>query len=115
VSFKPITRMWDHVNAALDHSDEAYFEHLMLFGEMLTKIVAAGLVAAVTEGVDRNRYRQIHRLVRADGIGEWRQGIDEILAGPTSNYLVPQIREEQRELSQKHKAGTWQYASTMRT
>lgn len=111
MSFEPIEKMWNRVDTARDHSDEAMFETLMLFGEMLTKLVAAGLVATVTEGVDRNRYRQIHRLVRANGIGEWSQVIDEVITGPTSNHLVPQVREEQRELSQRHKAGTWQYDS----
>lgn len=111
MSFKPISRMWDRVDTAREHSDEALFETLMLFGEMLTKLVAAGLIAAVNEGVDRNRYRQIHRLVRANGIGEWSQAIDEVLIGLTSNHLIPQAREEQRELSQKYKAGTWQYDS----
>lgn len=111
MKFKPMARMWDRVDTARDHSDEILFENLMLFGEMLTKIVAAGLVAALTEGVDRNRYRQIHRMVRANGLGEWSQVIDEVLTGPTSTQLVPQVRQEQRELCQKHKAETWQYDS----
>ena len=111
MAFKPISRMWDRVDTARDHSDEALLENLMLLGEMTTKIVTAGLLAGVNEGVDRNRYRQIHGLVRASGIGAWGQVIDELVDGAVSNHLVPQIREEQRELSQKHKEGAWQYDS----
>src|SRR5829696_2582989 len=110
----PIAKMWNRVDIAREDSDTACFDALMYMGEMVTKLVASGLVAAVNEDVDRNRYRLIHRLVRANSIGGWSQVIDEVVSGHTSNYLSPGVRREQRELMQKRKAGTWQHDSVVR-
>ncbi len=107
----PIVRMWSRADIAREDSDTAYFDALLYLGEMLTKLVACGLVAAVNEDVDRNRYRLLHRLVRANSIGGWSQVIDEVVNGHTSNHLLPGVRIEQRELLQKRKAGTWQHDS----
>src|SRR2546425_6417307 len=54
---------------------------LMYLGELLTKTVAAGLVAAIIDDRDRHRYRQLHRLVRADSLSEWIAVIDDVLVG----------------------------------
>lgn len=90
-------------------SDTAYFYTLTYLGEMVLKIVAAGLVAVVEDDRDRHRYRQLHRLVRADGLGEWSSAIDDILSGPASQHLLPAARIEQKELTQNCKDPAWQY------
>jgi hypothetical protein len=101
--------MWERVETARDDSDTALFNALMLMGEMITKITTVGLVAAVQADADRTRYRQLYRLVRANGVGEWSQVIEEVTNGHASNYLLSAAREEQQELNQKCKSGSWQY------
>jgi len=109
MGFLPIIRMWNRVDAARGDADTTFFLHLLYAGEMLTKLVAAALVAAVADDRDRHRYRQIHRLVRADGLGDWREVIDEVLTGPAAQQLNPALYDEQRDLTQKMGAGTWQH------
>src|SRR5439155_20414963 len=85
------------------------FLHLLYAGEMLTKLLTAGLVAAVTDDRERHRYRLLHRLVRADGLGEWVQAIDQVLIGPPSQYLDVNARDDQQQLTQKLGTGQWQH------
>jgi len=109
----PIDRMKERVSVASQESDTALFFHLLYFGEMLLKLITAGLVAAIEEDRERHKYRQLYRLVRADGIGEWSTSIDDILTGPTAQFLTPASRIEQRELTQRSTDGSWQYESVM--
>ena len=51
---------------AKDDSDFTYFFSLLLAAEALAKTVVLGVVAAITDDKDRNRYRLEHQLVRAD-------------------------------------------------
>lgn len=88
-TFKPLLRMLESVDMARSETD--------------------GLVAAVTEDRDRHRYRQLYRLTRADGLGEWNGVIDEVLAGPASQFLNTEARSIQRELTQRSNAGSWQH------
>jgi len=111
MSLIPIDRMKERVSVARQESDKALFFHLLYFGEMLVKFTTLGLVAAVLDDRERHRYRQIYRLVRADGLGEWSVSIDDILTGPAAQFLTPAARAEQRELTQRSTAGTWQYDS----
>lgn len=112
MNFLMLDKMWERIEITRQDSDTALFYDLLFAGEMLSKIVASGLVAAVADDRDRHRYRQLHRVVRADGFGEWIQVIEEILLGPTSQFLVPPAKDEQRELIQKVSFGTWQYEAS---
>ena len=105
----PIQRMWERVEVARQDSDTALFLHLMYAAEQLVKLVCTGLVATLCDDVDRHRYRLSHRLVRADGIGDWSAALDEILNGPSSQCLPFEAKTEQRELTQKCNAGEWQH------
>jgi hypothetical protein len=109
--FKPIDRMWERIENDKDNSDTDLFLALMYMGEMVTKLTASGLVAAVNEGIDRHRYRQNYQLVRANGIGDWSRVIDEVLSGATSKDLMRYAHLEQEELTSVNKEGTWQYDS----
>lgn len=111
MSFIPIRLMKERLEIARQESDTAFFFHLLYFGEMILKLTAAGLVAAIGDDRDRHRYRQLYRLVRADGVDDWSNLIDDILTGPTAQFLTPAARAEQRELTQRHQEGTWQYDS----
>jgi hypothetical protein len=105
----PIQRMWDRVEIARQDSDMALFFHLMYAAEQLVKLACTGLVSALCDDVDRHKYRLSHRLVRADGLGEWYAVLEEILNGPASQCFLSEAKTEQRELSQKCSAGEWQY------
>ncbi len=109
MSFLVMNKMWERVSIARQDSDTTLFYDLLFTGEMLCKIIVSGLVAAVADERERHRYRHIHRLVRADGLGDWAQVMEEILAGPTSQHLMTHARDEQREFTQKSGIGNWQY------
>lgn len=110
----PFQRMMQRVQAARQDSDTALFFHLLYFGEMVAKTLVLSMVAALKDDPDKSRYRQLHRLVRSEGIGEWSMVLEEILTGPASQHLVDAAREEQKELTQKVAPGSWQYeASTL--
>lgn len=111
MSFIPIRLMKERLEIARQESDTALFFHLLYFGEMILKLTAGGLVAAIVDDRDRHRYRQLYRLVRADGVGEWSNSIDDILTGPTAQFLTPAAQVEQKELTQRQQEGTWQYDS----
>ena len=91
-----------------EDSDAAYWWSLLYFGELLTKTVAAGLVAAIGDDRDRLRYSQAHRLVRADGIGEWAQAIDDVLTGPPAQYFLPGASSAVEATRQKIDQNAWQ-------
>jgi len=104
----PLDRMWERVEIARQDSDTSLFFSLLYCGEMVSKIVAAGLVAAIEDDRERHRYRQIHRLVRANGIGDWASTVNDILTGPAAQHLAEQAREEQRQLTIRVSQGAWQ-------
>jgi hypothetical protein len=101
--------MLERVDRAREDSDTSLFLDLMYFGELITKVTTIGLVSAILNDKERHRYRHLHKLVRADGIGEWCEVLDATLTGPASQFLQRQARLEQRELTQRSKPGTWQH------
>ncbi|MGE0598964.1 MAG: NB-ARC domain-containing protein [Dehalococcoidia bacterium] len=92
-----------------EDSDVALFFELMYEGELVLKLSALGLVAAINDDLDRNRYRQLHRLVRSDGIGEWATVIQDVLTGPAAQSLDDEARKEQRQLTEQLGGDTWQH------
>ncbi len=53
---------------------------LLYTGELLTKLICAGLLAGVsTDSKKKHKYSQLYKLVRADGIGDWTNAIEEIV------------------------------------
>jgi NB-ARC domain len=111
MEFLPFRRMIERVARAGEDSDTSLFLELMYYGELITKLTTVALVSAILNDKERHRYRYFHRLVRADGIGEWSEVLDATLTGPASQFLQRQARVEQRELTQRCKAGTWQHES----
>jgi tetratricopeptide (TPR) repeat protein/energy-coupling factor transporter ATP-binding protein EcfA2 len=102
--------MIDRSNRAKEDSDTSYFYDLMLLGESLFKIVVLSLVSSLKEDKDRNKYRLLYRIVRADGMGDWASVLDEVLTGVPSQGLPNTISaNEQKELLQKSEEGSWQY------
>lgn len=112
--FKAISKMMDRVEIARQDSDTSFFMHLLYAGELLTKVCTATLIAAIENDSDRHRYRLMHRLVRADGIGDWCGAMDEALIGPASQHLIAGAKAEQRIFTQKCTSGSWQYEAVSR-
>lgn len=111
MNFQPLERMWSRVENARQDSDAAFFMELMYLGEMLTKSVVAAMVAAVEDSNNRHRYRLLHRLVRADGLGDWHECFSEILTGPTLQHLIPEALDAQKDLTQRFGSGPWQHTA----
>ena len=107
--FVPIERMLERVTRDREDSDTAYFAALLYLGELVVKTSVAGLLASVIDEREGHRYRLEHRLVRADGLGEWGQCLDDILTGPASQYLSDAARDLQAEFTMRHKqsADNW--------
>jgi hypothetical protein len=109
--FLPLQRMRERVEVARESSDTDFFFSLLYLGEMVLKTATAGIISGIGDDPDRHRYRELHRLVRADGLGEWCTAIDEILVGTASQHLIDPVRTEQRELTQKVGYGEWQFSA----
>ena len=105
----PINMMMDRVTRHSDESDATRFWELTYAGEFLTKLTAAALIAAVDESRDRDRYSLEHKLVRADGIGEWVQAMEQVLSGPPANHLNINAREVRNELIARIPDEGWRY------
>src|SRR5687767_5031810 len=101
-AMQPLERMRTRVETDRSDSDTALFLSLMYYGELATKLIVASFTSLVDDDRDRHRYRQMHRLVRADGLGEWASALDEIFAGPASQFLAVAARPYRDELIQKH-------------
>jgi len=106
---KYLDKLFERLETARQDSDTALFYDLLFVGEAITKLVVAGLVAAVADDPQRSRYRQLHKLVRADGLGEWTMVLDELLTGPTAQHMKQEASQETRELTQACSPGEWQY------
>ena len=109
MNFAPFDRMASRVRCAEDNGDVELFSELMYQGEFLVKMIVAGMLASVGDDPDAQRYRVAHRLVRANGIGEWAHVLDEIVTGPPAQFIVPDGREVQRALTQKNAKGSWEH------
>ena len=91
----PLVRMLERVDRARDDSDTALFYDLLSLGELVVKLATAGMVAAVQEERERHRYRLEYDLVRADGLGDWVEALDDVVTGPASVHLAPEARPYQ--------------------
>jgi hypothetical protein len=101
--------MQDRIKQSREDSYATLFLDLVRLGEMVMKMTTASLVAAVVEDRDRHRYRQLYSLVRANGLGPWDKALNEVLTGPTSQFLLPEVKQERKELTERCVPGSWQY------
>jgi hypothetical protein len=111
MSLKPVDMMLARVeNAQLHDTDTALFHELMYAGEFVVKLTTAALVASIDDDRDRHRYRLLHSLVRADGLGEWSRALDDALNGPASSNLAAAAKEKDRRVfTERLGPGSWQY------
>ncbi|MDD5267574.1 MAG: NB-ARC domain-containing protein [Methylococcales bacterium] len=109
MSHKAISQILQRAENSKSDSDFTYFIDLLLIAEAITKTVVLGMISAISDDKDRNRYRIEHTLAHADGIGEWAKAIDDVLTGPSSQYLITEAYPEQNELTKLCREGDWQY------
>lgn len=107
--------MWARVEITRSDSDASLFYDLLYLGEMLTKLVAAGLTAALVEDRERQRYAIEYQLVRVNSIGDWVGALDDLLVGPPSQLSVDAATVHKRELTQRWTVGeSWQRTAVER-
>jgi tetratricopeptide (TPR) repeat protein len=106
---KPLKQVFDRTNTAKQESDTAYFYDLLMAGELLLKLTVAGFVACIQDEPDRYRYQYIHRLIRADGIGEWSDVLGNTVTGVAYQHLTNQCKEDRRTLTERVGEQTWQF------
>jgi hypothetical protein len=105
---KFIQKLQHKLDVAKEDSDFSYFFSLLVTGEVISKIVTLISASALISDKDRHQYRILHGLARASGIGDWSKAIDDVLVGTASQYLIPEFRECQAELTKKTPDGEWQ-------
>lgn len=108
---RAIEQVLQRANDAMAESDFTYFFALLLVGEALAKTVTLGIIAAIGDDKDRNRYRLEHLLMKSDGLGDWSKAIEEALGGTASQYLIAEAYTEQNQLNKQCREGEWQYDS----
>lgn len=107
--FLPITLMQSRIDRDRDAGDTDLFLSLMYFGEMLTKLVGSGMIAAIDDDRARLRYAQAYKLVRTNGIGDWAAAIQEIAIGAPAQHIFEEAHSAQQSLIRRHATGDWQY------
>ena len=107
----PVKQAFDRAEIEKNESDSAYFHALMYAGEIALKLTVSGLVAAVQDDRDRNRYRLRYQIVRGESLGIWIKVLDDILTGQSSQFLDAAARETTKALTEKTADGTWQAIS----
>ena len=102
-------RLFDRTETDKSESDFTYFFALLLTSEAIAKTIVLGMLSAVEDDTEANRYRLTHKLVRTNGLGDWSDAIQDILSGPASQFLVPETHIERQQLTRRSKRGDWQY------
>lgn len=105
----PAALMLDRLNAFGTDSDSALLHELLYAGEFILKLSVATLVAGLDDDNDSHRYRLLHSLVRANGIGDWAKALDDMLTGPASQHLSPSFRDTRNAITSLHRQNTWQH------
>ena len=109
MAHKLVEQLLQRAETDKHESDFTYFFALLLAAEAIAKTCVLGMLSAVEQDTGGNRYRLAYRLVRANGLGEWSDAIEDILSGPASQFLTPTAREERNEFTRPSAAGDWQY------
>jgi hypothetical protein len=108
--FLPTIRMFERAEIARNDSDTSYYFELLYLGELVVKILVVEVLAAIEDERDQYRHALEYRLVRANGVGEWAEVLDEGLTGPPSQHLIQAGRDSQQAITRNHSPGsdTWQ-------
>lgn len=113
MAHKAIDQVLERAERAKADSDFTYYFDLLSAAEALAKTMVAGMVATIRNGKEGNRYRLEHQLVRASGLGDWAEALEDAVAGHAAEYLILEARTEQEELTKPSKVGDWQYDAVL--
>lgn len=108
MSFAPLEHMLARVGRYGGDSDTALFTELLYAGEFILKVTVAAFVSAVEDDRENHRYRLLHGLVRADGIGEWARALDEVLSGTATQQLANELFDARKVFTERLGRGSWQ-------
>jgi tetratricopeptide (TPR) repeat protein len=102
--------MMERAEVAQNESDTSYYFELLYMGELVIKILLIEILASMEDEREQYRHALEYRLVRANGIGEWAEALDEALTGPPSQHLTQAARESQQAITSNYGPGTstWQ-------
>ena len=109
MTFAPLNLMMDRVCRHGADSDTALFTELLYAGEFVLKFTVAAFVSAIEDDRESHRYRLLHGIVRADGVGEWAGALDEALSGTATQQLSPALFEARKVFTERLGKGTWQH------
>ena len=76
-TFLPVIRMLERAELARDESDTSYYFELLYLGELVIKFLVIEVLASIEQEREQYRHALEYRLVRANGIGEWADALDE--------------------------------------
>jgi len=108
MAHRVIDQVMQRVQDSKAGADFTYFFSLLFAGEALFKTITLGMISALQDDKDRNRYRLEHSLVRADGLGDWARALEDALSGPASQFLLADAHTDQAEFTRLSGADTWQ-------
>ena len=106
---KIIEDMLIRCNRDKDDSDFTYFFAFLLTAEAMLKTIVLGMLAAIDDDTQQNRYRLLYNLVRANGIGDWSKALTDALSGTSSQFLTTKAQVERNELTKACNPGEWQF------
>lgn len=110
--FVPLHRMQERIELDKGDSNNAYFTSLLYGYELVVKLATAAFVASIDEDADRHRYRLEHQLVRASGIGDWIQTLNDAFAGTASVHMDPIARQHRNFITEKVGLDDWRYRAS---
>jgi hypothetical protein len=109
MTFLPMDLMLDRVRRYGADSDTAMFSELLYAGEFILKVTVAAFVSAIEDDRENHRYRLLHGLIRADGIGEWTKALDDALVGTASQHLSRTLYDARKVFTERLGRGNWQH------
>lgn len=109
MTFVPLELMRRRIDRYGTDSDSELFTELLYAGEFVVKITTAALVSAIEDDRENHRYRLLHGLVRADGLGDWARALDEALTGPASQHIAGTLFDVKKAFTERLGKGNWQH------
>jgi hypothetical protein len=102
-----LQRMRERNDTERSDSDATFFQSLLLSGELLTKLVTGAIIAAISDDKERQKYGFVHRLLRANGIGDWSTVLHEICTGPAAQLLDDAAKVDRKQLTSRDPDDAW--------
>lgn len=109
-----LQKVWHRIELDKEDSQLTFFNSLMYLGEVITKTTCLFMLSGLGESQKNYKYTQLYKLVRANGIGDWKGSLDELLTGPSSQELKIEYTQFSKELNDKTSINDWQnYSVTL--